>query len=279
MGAGAVKKHAASRSAKKRKNPRAASLAPAEGTATHKTPAQLDEDQASTPTTKEQAVPSPSSPEDHSKNTALAALPQEKDQSDQEVQATPMRTTRVTKKNLSLEAEAEAGIDEVEIIPKQRVLPERPARQRFKTMLANLTEIAEEAEFNEADRSIGGYDLHDEEWDSWKAGVANPEDEFEEPGDNESRPSKDESDSDSDSDDQSVMTSTTASRMVKPAKPPSRESRCGSVDARARTKPKPKAAGKSKATKRKYEKQLDSDSDDDSKLQRECLVVWKLGIH
>jgi hypothetical protein len=54
-------------------------------------------------------------------------------------------------------------------------LPERQARQGFMSL---LSQIAEEPEFSEADRSIGVYECHDEEWESWKNGPKEYEDEY-----------------------------------------------------------------------------------------------------
>ena len=42
-----------------------------------------------------------------------------------------------------------------------------------------LAQIAEEPEFDEADRSIGNYNIQDNEWESWKAGPAEYDDEYE----------------------------------------------------------------------------------------------------
>jgi hypothetical protein len=54
-------------------------------------------------------------------------------------------------------------------------LPERRAREGFMSL---LSQIAEEPDFSEADRSIGMYDCRDEEWESWKTGPKEYEDEY-----------------------------------------------------------------------------------------------------
>jgi hypothetical protein len=48
-----------------------------------------------------------------------------------------------------------------------------------------LAQIAEEPEFDEADRSIGNYEFHDEEWESWKVGPDEYEDEYEDGSDSD----------------------------------------------------------------------------------------------
>jgi hypothetical protein len=53
-----------------------------------------------------------------------------------------------------------------------------------------LAEIAEQPEFDDADRSIGNYDFHDEEWDSWKAGPVECEDEFDSEDDDDETSAK-----------------------------------------------------------------------------------------
>ncbi|KAF8229918.1 hypothetical protein L208DRAFT_1378718 [Tricholoma matsutake] len=41
-----------------------------------------------------------------------------------------------------------------------------------------LAQIAEEPEFSEVDRSIGNFELPEEEWEEWKAGPGQPKDEY-----------------------------------------------------------------------------------------------------
>ena len=62
-------------------------------------------------------------------------------------------------------------------------LPERRACMGFKAM---LHQIAEDTEFDEADRTIGNNKFNDEEWESWKAGLYEFEDESEFGSDSES---------------------------------------------------------------------------------------------
>jgi hypothetical protein len=176
----------------------------------------------------------------------------------EKVQSTSRRTRRTNKtpvKEVEQDLAELAPDHGVNVIPNQTILPERAARERFTTLLAKIVE--EEPEIEEADRSIGNYEFHDEEWDSWKAGPVELEDEFEDDV-------CDDSDSESD-ETRSIMslmsaTRTKASRTL--TKPRSRHE--------SSTK-KPKAGGK----RRKHKDpspDLDSDSDGDSEPQRERLM-------
>ena len=89
--------------------------------------------------------------------------------------------------------------DNVEAIPK---FPERQSQGGFTTTM--LARIAEEPEINEADRSIGDYQLHDSEWESWKAGPGIHEDEYEPEAKSESDSAR------------SIVTATINTRFVKP---------------------------------------------------------------
>ena len=73
--------------------------------------------------------------------------------------------------------------DDTEVALSEPELPERQARMGFKAM---LTQIAEDTEFDEADRTVGNYKFNDEEWESWKAGLYEFEDESEVGSDSES---------------------------------------------------------------------------------------------
>jgi hypothetical protein len=176
----------------------------------------------------------------------------------EEVPAAPTHATQGIQKNPLTNVEQDlaepASNNDTEVVPEQVVLPERQARGRFTAMLA---EIAEQPEFDDADRSIGNYDFHDEEWDSWKAGPVECEDEFD---------SEDESDNSESDETGSIVTMIRANRA--PTKPPSRQS---SVDAFSKPANKLKAA---RGSKRKC-KDLNHDLDGDSDLepQSECLVV------
>jgi hypothetical protein len=86
----------------------------------------------------------------------------------QENKQSTSRRTRRTNKTPVKEVEqdpAELVPDHsVNVIPSQTILPERPARERFTALLAKIVE--EKPEIEEADRSIGNYEFHDEEWNS-----------------------------------------------------------------------------------------------------------------
>ena len=133
-------------------------------------------------------------------------------------------------------------------------LPERRAQEGFTAMLA---QIAEEPEFDEADRSIGNYDFHDEEWESWKAGPAKYEDEYE--GGAGGHGSK--------SDGTQSVATATGTRTVR--LPPWRRNKLSKPQTS-----KPKAAG----VKRKHwDWDLNSDGntepDSESEVESECCVV------
>ena len=59
--------------------------------------------------------------------------------------------------------------------------PEKRSREKFQTKFwAVLPQITEEFEVNDADRSIGGYEMDDSEWNEWKMDPAIPDDEYDE---------------------------------------------------------------------------------------------------
>jgi hypothetical protein len=181
MGARSMRQRAAARSAKRRAS---ASPAPTEGTTLRNSSVPVEEEQIGAPT-KEQSDPL-TKPRGHGKKTALGHQRQ--------VETTPTRTTRNTKKNPPAKVKAaevkaaevkaaEVKGDQAEAAPdgedavvlEPDVLPERPGRKRFTTLLA---QIAEEPEFSEADRSIGNFELPEQEWENWKAGPGQLKDEY-----------------------------------------------------------------------------------------------------
>ena len=239
MGARVAKQRAAARSAKKRKS---ASPAVANQTTARDAPPPVVNEEKAGALTRDL----PSGP----------VLSQEK------VQSTSRRTRRTNKTPVKeveqdpAELVPDHGVD---VVPSQSILPERSARQGFTALLAKIVE--EEPEIEEADRSIGNYEFHDEEWDSWKAGPVEFEDEFEDDVCDDSNSESDET--------RSIMslmsaTRTKGSRTL--TKPRSRH---------ASSTKKPKAGGK----KRKHKDpspDLDSDSDGGSEPQRERLMRAKL---
>jgi hypothetical protein len=135
--------------------------------------------------------------------------------------------------------------ENIEAIPE---LPERQSREGF-TVTTMLARIAEEPEINEADRSIGNYQLQDSEWESWKAGPGIHEDEYE---------------VESESDEaRSIATATTNTRFVKP--PVGRHESINKLS-KCQTG-KTKATGGSKRKHQDLDIDLDADTDSDSELE------------
>ena len=146
-------------------------------------------------------------------------------------------------------------------------LPERQARAGFTTTLAKIVEL-EEPKVDEADRSIGNYEFHDEEWESWKAGPdnLNYEDEYE----------VGTVGSGSDSDETQSLALTTASASTRFSKLPPGPRRHTSI-----SKSFKPHAGKTKATggsKRKRQ-DLDVNSDSDTESDSESDVEGEGRFH
>jgi hypothetical protein len=205
---------------------------------------------------------------DEERASALQVTEEQPDQSDpssslkghgEKTARTLAHTTQGTESNPPSEVEQDstetASHDNAEVIPERAILPERQARERFTSLLA---QIAEEPEFSEADRSIGNYQFQDEEWDSWtrSAGQVEREDEFDE-----------DTESESESDEPEVTRTTTVKGRAA-SKPPSRSGALPKPNSN-----KSKVAGKSK---RKHKDLVtDSDSASDSE-QRECPYMETL---
>lgn len=243
MGARAAKQRAATRSAKKRKLT-SKSLAITGGTAECNSAAPMGEEKAG-------ELTEPSS--------KLMSLGEKK------VQAAPVRTTQgtsqvCTTKTSPPEVEQDSAKntpdDDVKEIPNPNpvssVRPERQARGRFLSMLA---EIAEEPKIHDADRTIGGSELPDDKWDLWKAGPGERDDEFE----------------DSDSDSESDETRSIASTMTAARTATKLLSRNGALPTKPCTK-KTKAAGKSKRKYKDLDPESQSDDSDDTEPRRECSL-------
>ena len=165
--------------------------------------------------------------------------------------------TRVTQSRVALAGDilkpkgvARHDIDEhpleqyAESTPKASARPKRNAKAEF---MAMLSQIAEEPDFNEGDRTIGNYQWHDNEWQEWTLGGKVDGDEYEEDGMG---------------DDDDLETSTTTSTV-------SRATGYASAPHIASAKPKCRPASNSKTKgggklKRKQdEDQEDSDSESD----------------
>lgn len=225
MGARVARERAASRSAKKRAS---ASPAPAEG--------------------------NPSAPVNKKKVSALTVVITEAEPNPlTNFKVVPTRKTRSAGQNPSAETAPlttpeTAPDDDTEDIPR----PERRSREGF---TAILTQIVEEAEFDEADKSIGNYECRDSEWESWKAGPAGYGDEYEASFG-----------SASDSDEaQSVATAATNTRFTKP---PLASERHASITKLTKLQTKATRTG---GSKRKHQ-DLDVDSNGDTEPDSEPEV-------
>jgi len=247
MGARVAKRRAASRAAKKRK-PTTKSQATTEGTTSretsHVTSAPVDEEQAAASACQEVQV----TEEQPGMTSSLKGRSRKTVPGQEKAPTQAIRATEGTKKDPPSKVKA-VEQDMAETVPDSDiVLPERRARARFTTLLANITE---EAEVLEADRSIGNYQFEDEEWDLWRAGPVERDDEFEE--------------DDSDESDDSDGTKRTAGRAA--SKPPSH------VGAPSKPNPKKsKVAGKSKR-KREDPDSDSADSDSEQRESGECLCM------
>jgi hypothetical protein len=246
MGARAAKQRAANRTARKRTS---ASPAPAEGSAS----ATGDEKQVSSLTSEQPIL------------TNLKMAPTRKTRGARRknplADAAPAPTKAGTMahmtqgadnslsdadKNLSAEDEQDDNVNAV------HKLPERRAREGFTAILA---QIAEEPDFDEADRSIGHYAFHDEEWESWKAGPGERDDEYEVGGDSDSDGA------------QSNATTIAGTKLPVPpwrrpsvSKPPKHQ--IG----------KTKVAGGSKRKRLYLDSDDDTESDSESDIESECVV-------
>ena len=129
-----------------------------------------------------------------------------------------------------------------------------PKRRAHKGFMAILAQIAKEPEYSEADRSIGDYNLHNEEWELWKSGPERCDDEYEVA-------------SASDSDDETQSLATAATLAANMRLPPERHT----------SKLSKSQISKTKELKRKH-RDLDPDSDDDAESDSESAVEGECGL-
>jgi hypothetical protein len=130
----------------------------------------------------------------------------------------------------------------------QAVLPERQARGRHGYSNTMLSQIVEEPEYGDADRTIGNREVPDEKWHNWKAGPVECEDEFESEDD-----ISDESDSESDSESGETKSIRSASR--KKATRPLTKARSRQASSTSKSKPR--------GSKRRQRDLSESESDND----------------
>ena len=265
MGARAAKKRATARSAKKRAS---ASPAPVElepAPSTQNTSATVTEKRVSTLSknseqlsqlTKFQIIPTRKARivcKDPSAKTASKPVPSTAStQGALLAEPHALSQPNLAEPRLDL-AEPQPDLTETESNSDMQVNSKRPERRAHEGFTAMLAQIAEEPEYSEADRSIGDYNFHNEEWELWKSGPERCDDEYEVA-------------SASDSDDETQSLATAATLAANTRLPPGRHT----------SKLSKSRISKTKGSKRKH-RDLDPDSDDDAESDSESAVEGECG--
>lgn len=180
---------------------------------------------------------------------------------------TPTRVTRITQSCTAPAGDApepqhtteqDTSIELVELdtesTPKASTCPERKAKAEFNAMLSQITE---EPDFNEGDRTIGGYKWRNDEWETWKRGSDEYDDEYEE--------------DDSVGDDDGFETSTTVSTASQVT---------GNVRVPDITANKSKGkSSNSKTTAGKSKRKERSDTDSEDKCDGDFCTHWIVSIN